>query len=237
MTFRSLSLCLLAALCGLCLSAQAATLSPGTYTIDGGWGTLELKAQGQDLAFQIDTQGANGHSCGVDGVLKGQSLSLQLPDGRCEIRFQPGRQGVKVSSNQADACRLYCGARASFEGEFRTTPPGCTLAQQTARRKRFRVLYDSMLYADALTQIQSLLSDCSAQLGSPLLDWVRNDMAVTQYKLGQRAACLATLKTVTVFGQSDDAIRDNYPPTDAENFIGVARATRTNVKLCSSTRP
>lgn len=220
----------------------APALSPGLYITDGGWGQLKLQAQGGNLAFKIDTVGANAHVCEVEGVLKGQNISMTLPlDGApgpaCELRLQPLGTRVTVSHNGVQACLSYCGARARFDGDYFIVPQGCAPAEQNGRRQRFRVLFDSQNYVDALKEIQTLLTQCGKQLGSPLIDWVRNDLALTQYKLGDKAACLTTLKTVTVFGLSNDAVRDKYPPTEAENLLGVARATRTNLRLCSAAQP
>jgi hypothetical protein len=217
-------------------------LSPGLYVTDGGWGQLKLQAQGGNLAFKIDTVGGNGHTCGVEGVLKGQNPSVTLPlngapGPACEVHLQPLGPRITVSHNGVEACRSYCGARAGFDGDYLVVPKGCAPAEQNGRRQRFRVLFDSQNYVDALKEIQTLLNQCGKQLGSPLLDWVRNDTALTQYKLGDKAACLATLKTVSVYGLSDNAVRDKYPPTDAENLLGVARATRTNLRLCNAAQP
>jgi hypothetical protein len=57
--------------------------------------------------------------------------------------------------------------------------------------------------------------------------------AGTSYALGDRAACLKTLQPLAEDAAlSDDGVKENYPPADAEIYLPVVRATRTNLKLC-----
>ncbi len=47
------------------------------------------------------------------------------------------------------------------------------------------------------------------------------------------AACRATLAPLAAdAARSDEAIRNDYPPSDADAYLSVLKATRTNLKLC-----
>jgi hypothetical protein len=64
---------------------------------------------------------------------------------------------------------------------------------------------------------------------------IRNDLAVTQYHLHDRAACLSTLDPLAAdAAKSDAAIRENFPPTDADDYLPLVKAARTNLKLCNA---
>ena len=63
--------------------------------------------------------------------------------------------------------------------------------------------------------------------------WIRNDLALTQLRLGDAAACRKTLEPLAQdASKSDASIREDYPGFEADAQIRLARATRTNLKLC-----
>lgn len=208
--------------------AQTATPAAGEYIYEGGSGQLRVKADGH---FDITTIGANAHTCELDGTMVRGKATL---DGtNCVLSFAVDAAKVKVSTNQADQCRDSCGARASFEGTYTRPAPGCTDKAVAATRKNFKRQYDAKSYAAALSTLAPLLSDCDATLDWITKGWIRNDLALTQYRLDDRAACLKTLQPLAADAAlGDDGIKDNYPPADAEIFLPVVRATRTNLKLC-----
>ncbi len=73
-----------------------------------------------------------------------------------------------------------------------------------------------------------------------MLSWlekpsIRNDLAVTLYHLHDRAACLSVLEPLAEdASKTDAAIRENYPPTDADDYLPLIKAARTNLKLCKA---
>lgn len=78
-----------------------------------------------------------------------------------------------------------------------------------------------------------MLARCQKTLDWLGAHWLRNDLALAQLRLGDAAACRATLQPLAAdAARSDDAIRDSYPPSDAESYLGVLKAARTNLKLC-----
>jgi hypothetical protein len=61
----------------------------------------------------------------------------------------------------------------------------------------------------------------------------RNDLAVALYHLGDPAACRNVLEPLAKdAAKTDAAIREEQRPSDADSAVRLARATRTNLKLC-----
>lgn len=80
-----------------------------------------------------------------------------------------------------------------------------------------------------------MLEKCGALLSDYDEGWVRNDLAITYYRLGDTAACRDTLlRRVDLARQSDTAIKAGHAPSDAEEMLRLARATRTNTKRCGA---
>jgi hypothetical protein len=56
---------------------------------------------------------------------------------------------------------------------------------------------------------------------------------ITQYKVGDKAACLKTLQPLAEDAARTDAdIKEGYPPADAEDYLPIVKATRFNLKMC-----
>ncbi len=88
-------------------------------------------------------------------------------------------------------------------------------------------------YAEARSTLQPVLQQCAPTLDWLEIDWIRNDLALTAYKLGDTAWCKELLRTVSVdANKTDDELRNDYPPTDFDNVMPIVKATRTNMKLC-----
>ena len=61
-----------------------------------------------------------------------------------------------------------------------------------------------------------------------------NDLALKQFNLGDRACCIRTLQGLAPDATlSDEEVKGKFPPTDADMYLPVVRATRTNLKLCT----
>jgi len=232
----------LSLLLGFGAAAQAAdpaasAWSAGEYLSEGGHGRLVISSRAGETRFDLDEMGANGHSCTVDGVITGREVKLvpAVPGQLCTVKFSTTAQGISVAHDSSDACRNYCGARADFGGEYLRPEAGCTRAQQQASRKSFNTLYRAKSYAAALAVLSPVLNRCGR-----LQHWmtnaaIRNDVAITQYHLGQRAECLKTLQPLDARTTSSEAeLKELLPPVDFDSFLSTAKATWHNKRLCST---
>lgn len=216
-------------------SAAAADPAPGTYIAEGGSGSLKITRRGQALNFAIDTVGANGHLCGLDGRIANARavLPTMMPGKTCTVTFTPSPGAVEVGVLDNEPCRDFCGMRAWFPGTYLLPPAECQAAAYTAARRRFNTLYRAKAYAQAEAALSPLLAQCAKTT-----DWfeegrVRNDLAITLYHLGQREKCAALLKPVLERGANEDQLRENLPPSDFDSYLPIARAAWHNARLCA----
>ncbi|MFO1128096.1 MAG: hypothetical protein U1E66_06665 [Rhodospirillales bacterium] len=227
------------------LSAPAPAQTPkpqtppaGEYVTEKGWGTLQVtSAAGKPTTFSLASIGGNMHSCQLEGDIVDGKASLEADeDQRCIVEFVPGADGIQVGGN--DPCRYYCGARAGFEGLYLKVPEGCGGSAQQAARDTFKRLYDRKAYADARAALEPVLSRCGRILGWLDEGWIRNDLALVQHKLGDDRGCRATLAPLAAdAAKSDDDIEGAYPPSDAEAYLPIVKATRFNLRLCQAKAP
>jgi len=211
-------------------SAQLSTPAQGEYvTTDASWGTLEVQARGK---FRIETIGSNGHICALDGVITNGKSKLE--NSACQVSFEAEGKDVNVLLNDHSACRDFCGMRAWFEGLYRKPPPLCVSKNIEASRKKFKKEYVAKNYSAALATIEPVATQCKQFLYWITSGWILNDLALTQFKLGDRAGCIRTLQGLAPDAAlSDEEVKGNYPPTDADNYLPVVQATRTNLRLCT----
>lgn len=205
---------------------------PGDYIADGGWGTLRISPAGPDgLPFAIESFGGNFHICALDGRIVGTQATLEASDASCVVSFAAAADGINVSSTEA--CREYCGARAGFDGFYLRPAPGCAADAIGATRAGFKRLYDRKRFAEALATLSPLPKTCARTFGHYERAEILNDIAITQYKLGQRAACLRTLAPFEADAAlSDDEVRNGYPPSEADVWLPIVKAARYNLGLC-----
>ena len=100
-------------------------------------------------------------------------------------------------------------------------------------RTAFKSLYDARSFAEAAAKLRPLLTTCAPVL--PWLDagWIRNDLALTEFKLGDRSACLVTLARLAADAAlSDDGLHEKYPPADFDDYFPIVKAARANLALC-----
>lgn len=208
---------------------------PGEYITERGWGQLSVKA-GRDgrPVFAIEALGANGHSCSLDGpVDKGRAV-LEGEDSHhpCVITFTAKGQGIDVRSN--GTCRMYCGMRAGFDDFYVRPPPGCAVAQVRRTRNDFKRLYDRKDYRQAREKLDPVLANCEKYLWWLDEGWIRNDLAITMHRLGDHDRCRGLLsKYADDAALPDEEIAKGYPPSDAEGYLSVVKAVRTNLRLCT----
>ncbi|MGB7192464.1 MAG: hypothetical protein WBD81_03330 [Collimonas pratensis] len=216
--------------------AQGVMPSIGNYITEGGWGNLSIQQKKPEgIVFEIHSFGANAHSCQLEGEIRNGRATLESSDKEkpCLIDFQPSSRGVNVVPQTLQECREYCGMRAGFDGLYLKPVRGCENIDRQATKDKFKHLYDGKNYRDARLTIETLLNSCSTTLGQYELGAIRNDLAITQYHLGDFSGCLNTLEPYAKDAAiaANDAVKD-YPPADAEAYSGILDAARTNIKLC-----
>lgn len=225
------------------VNAQTSTFPPGEYLTERGWGTLEIKpAQQGRQRFDINTVGANGHMCMLDGEIQnGKAFLLEAYDENgCDLSFVAKGTSIDVVINTPEPCRMYCGARAGFNSLYLKPAPGCDTASRARTRKTFKKLYDSKDYAAAERTLAPILQDCKQTLHWLEEGRLRNDLALTQAKQGYGEACEATLQPLVEDAvRSDEAVCERrsdgayLPPTDCDSYLPIVRATRVNLKWCA----
>ncbi|WP_431113076.1 hypothetical protein [Variovorax paradoxus] len=209
-------------------NAQPANPPAGDYIYEGGAGSLRIKSDGH---FDISTIGANAHSCALEGtIVRGKA---KLEHGDCVVSFSFKGGNVEVGNNGSQACRENCGMRASFAGTYIKPTPACTAKAVATARRTFKRQYDTKDYVAAQATLAPVLGDCDKTIDWITKGWILNDLALAQLRGGDRTACLKTLQPLAEGAdKTDDGIKGSYPPADAEVFLPVVRAARTNLKLC-----
>ena len=232
--------------------AQSKQPPVGNYISESGLGDLSIR-QGKEgkLEFKLDSSGANDHSCNFDGEIRNGQATLtgEVP---CIIDFKASRKGVYVTTRTMDACRSFCGGRAyGFTGLYEKPAPGCQNTERRQLKNEFKHLYDQKKYGKARVKIETILNNCSRTLNWTELGSLRNELAITQYHLGDFSGCLDTLKPYAknaAMLSNEDALRDvadpGWPeldlpdniqaPADAMMYYAILKPARTNIKLCRS---
>jgi hypothetical protein len=233
-TIVSVSLLALLFAFSLAQSKEASPL-PGEYITNGGWGVLTIyKPERQATKFSLNSFGANGHTCSLEGIVNSGQAELDIGEaGRvCKVQFRDTPQGVVVSAIDMDPCRNFCGTRAGFDGEYLAISPACTVRARRESKERFAALYKRKSYQQALVVLSPILTNCAKALDWFEIGRIRNDIAITQYHLGKLADCLTTLAPLTDRGRSESELQDELPPTDFTSYLPIARATWHNLSLC-----
>lgn len=221
-------------------TAHAAPPPVGQYLTEGGWGRLTLTDRDGTRWMSLRTTGPNGHGCGLDGPVDAAGLARVPSDPgapACTVRLRAtGRAGeLEVTPLDEAGCRGYCGARAGgFDGLYRRAVPGCTLPERQRARQAFQRHYEARAYEPATAALGPVLARCAAVLPALEAAWIRNDLALAQLKAGRRAACRQLLQPLAEqAAQPEDRLREELPPADAQAWLRVLRATRTNLALCA----
>lgn len=233
-------------LCGVAGAAAAATPASSEYATKDGWGSLQISGQGEMRQFSIDAMGANGHSCGLSGTLRGEIAEATDGSGTpCRVSFKRTPGGFELKALTEESCRDYCGARAGFEGEYLALPAGCTAAASTRRRAAYLADYRGKRYAAALAGMDAFDKECGTFFHWLERDRFANDRAITLLRLGRPKDCLAALDT-TIAGRShdEDSLQEELdkngsmlPPSDWDSYLPIAKSTWFNRKLCEAAKP
>lgn len=216
-------------------AAQAQSIPPGTYVTEGGWGTLVIQPGGK---LQIDTMGANGHSCSLEATIQG--MKALSADG-CSIRLDRSLDRVSVSPdvNTEEVCRGSCGARAGFEADYFREIPACREEPVKRERERFGALYKGRKYREAAEVLSALLNRCGRFLyWLPEEPQVRNDLALTYHHLSDDAACLGVLSPLRRMFIEDERVSSRgFTPLDEEAGQAMVKVTRFNWESCGGQVP
>ena len=222
--------------CATGLATAADTLAPGEYRTQDGAARLHIEAHtAQGSAFRLSAQGANDSACDIEGKAQGLAAHIAIANNpSCELRFAPRQGGYEVSSPSGDACRYFCGSRAGYAYEYLPLPSACTDEAVRTTRARFDQLFQSKAYPVAAPVLTQLLKNCGNWMDWPSMARVRNDLAITQYHLSQKAACRQTLAPVLkVVKTNPTAMQLALPPAEFQNYQPIAKATWFNQKLCT----
>ena len=233
-------LCLLAAPLALAQTRPPQALAPGEYVSAGGRGVLTLRTEvGNRVLFELEAVGGNGHTCSLDGEIRGgRTIVSDTPDPQaCVVRFETRGAGIDISTNDADSCRSFCGARASFTGRYLRQPPGCDSLSRGAAGAEFKQRYDNRDYLGAQQQAGRLLDRCASTMDRIERGRWLNDLAITQYQLGLHDQCLRTLQPVAADAAlSNDSLQSSMAPADYDNYLPIVESTRTNLRLCKGSK-
>lgn len=220
-------------------STASTTVAPGEYSY-GGSGTLKVKgAPGQPQTFSIDTVGGNGHVCDFEGELKGHEGRVKNeddPSQDCILKLETTGANVEVTAVNQEVCRNHCGARGQFEGSYTLLTPECRPGAVTATRAKFKKSYTAKDYAGARDLLAGVLKSCAPVINWLDVMWIRNDLALTQHHAGDDAGCLATLQPLEDLAKQDPDEVGSTEPAYQDDLKKVAKATRTNLALCTGTK-
>jgi len=214
----------------------AAAPAPGEYETQRSWGSLRIEAAaGGGLRFSIDTIGGNAHTCSLQGKIENGIGKADDSDAAspCLVTFRAEGGAIEVGSSTPEACRMFCGMRAMFEGSYLLPPKGCKPKERAARKEVFSRQYRGHDWAAALATIEKLDADCGRFFDWVDIDRLQNDRAITLHHLGRSSDCQAVLAKTRAAKYADaDALRENMAPADFEAYLPVAKATWHNQKLC-----
>jgi hypothetical protein len=222
----------------------ASAVGPGDYATQEGWGQLSIAA-GRDGArrFSIVTDNLDS-GCEIQGQMpKGSdnigqaSASGEAGGDVCSVEFKAAPNGVAVKAITPAACKQFCGYNGGFEGDYLRLSPACTQDAIAKTRRDFKRQYDARDYRKALATLKPVLDNCANVL-DPFgkLGEIRNDVAITQYHNGLKAACLKTLSPYAEDARfSDDELVNARTLVRglADRYLPVIRAARANIRLCS----
>ncbi len=217
--------------------AKERTPEPGTYVGAHGRGTLEIRqSSGGEIPFQVHIAPTpagkgepSGGGCDIDGVLRyeedrgGWAFDFKWWDadgepGRpCFIDFgrSPTGVGVGFSPGSRMACAMVCEDETLLESATFLPDDGrCTEERIGEARKQYKRLFDKGQLRQAVGILAPLLR-CGQALREQTEGWLRSDLALGYFKLGDRAKCKETL--------------DDAPPLEGK----VAAAVKHNLELCA----
>jgi hypothetical protein len=197
---------------------------------------LNITHSGSETKFSIDAMGVNGHSCTLDGHIVNAKATLEtLPQQpACTILFKASAASMEVETPTEEACRCFCGMRASFTGTYYLPKSNCTGKGKSSIRQRIDGYYKNKAYGQAVSTLAPLLTECAETLHWMESGRIRNDVAIALFHAGRLQECREVLKPVLeTAGSNETELRESLPPVDFLSFLTTARATWHNAKLCA----
>uniref|UniRef100_UPI0040569182 hypothetical protein n=1 Tax=Candidatus Electronema sp. TaxID=2698783 RepID=UPI0040569182 len=210
----------------------SSSLRPGTYIYEGGFGELIIKLEvNGKLTFSIGTifRGMVFMPiCVLSGKLEGSKSIISISDEmehikdmNCIVYFSSTSDGVNVDSSN---CDYFCGTNASFDGLYLKPATGCKANEISRSRKKFKQLYDRKAFDKAYAVLSPVLKNCERVLEREDAGWIRNDIAITEYKMGHYSDCIKTLSPLLKEDQELLYKTGSYEP--------ILNVTRFNMGLC-----
>jgi hypothetical protein len=204
---------------------------PGEYLAQRGRGQLTVTAK----TFHLWAFGANGHTCELEGSRT--PGGGKASEGACAVSFVADDAGVTLKALDDEPCRSWCGARAWIEDRYFKMPPACLPLEVTATRTTFKGHYDRKQWAQAKADLQPVLERCAQVLDFEVEGWLRNDLALTLHHLEDDQRCLKVLEPLReLASRVDDELMSPTEPAYEESYRKLARASATNLGLCSPAR-
>lgn len=223
--------------------AQSDDRLVGTYIRAGDSGILRIEHQDSNVTtFSIDSVGGNCHTCALTGSMTGNvgetdRVADSTTESVCRLSFFQQGDSVTLSPITEDACRDYCGARASFAGRYKKLRQGCFAE---ARRLRYALAnrqYKAKRFQKSEATLNALLAECREFMYYTEVDRVKNDIALSQLHQGRPDNCLKTLaSTVAAKFNGDDELREGMSPCDFDQYHAIARSTWFNKAVCQTSR-
>ncbi len=223
---------------GLVLELHAAEIvPPGDYTTESSWGSMTIgPADKRGMqTFEIDSIGGNGHICNLGGEI---SRTQATTDAGCRIEFvvRPGHVDVAVGLESEQQCREHCGMRAWFEGSYYPKISFCQ--KEMAVREDFLRLYQAKKFLEARDTLRGLLDRCGKFLRWHSDAEVRNDLAITEFRLGNANACLLVLEPLrATFIDDPGKTGRAFTPVDEDWGEAMVKTTRFNWQKCGGVLP
>ncbi len=214
---------------------QARQLIPGEYVSEGAHSKLNITADKLgNLSFNIHSQ-AEG-TCDMKGDIVAGKATLRKNGSKqnCVLRFTQKKNEIAVNGS-IDICEQHYCSLASITDQYFQLPT-CSTAERSQARKEFKTQYDKKDYVAALAKLEPVLNNCGKILDRLELGWLRNDVALAQYKLQMPERCMATLQPLVEDTTVSDTILANYCDSCTDEFNAkyhsMIKATRTNLRLC-----
>lgn len=221
------------------LLAAAEGVAPGSYVYRGGFGSLEITgAAGTDQTWKLETMGGMGSACMADGTLRGldaTTTTKPFEPGMCKFKLEPKLGGLEVSVITRSECRLYCGARAGFEGRYLKPPKGCSVPEVRATRAAFGKQQDAKNYLGAKKTLLPLQTGCAGLVNDIDRGFILNDLALTEHRLGDDPACLLTLQPVRKMAQWEFTNPDE--PQYNSDYQPLIKKLQATLRLCGDKPP
>jgi hypothetical protein len=223
---------LVALVCCAVWTVQAQSIKAGRYIRSGGTAVMDIGASSikRALDFDIEVIGGNAHLCGLSGqIVAGKTKT----DRGCVIDFGY-REGVVTVTPRNETlaqCQEHCGMRAWFAGDYEQEPELC--GQLKTVKKQFAKDYVAQNYAKAQTALFDFVKTCDRFVRWNDMVPLRNDLAITEFHLGNKATCLSALEPVSsifIDLPLDDVMGGE--PAFRDEGLKLAKTSRFNWKKC-----